>query len=68
MSDVTEQYICCSLLREVSLINVWLAFFFRNIETQFVFTSSKDEFWFCGITWQLEMNAVPGIKVRQFKL
>ncbi|CAB3999950.1 Indoleamine 2,3-dioxygenase 2, partial [Paramuricea clavata] len=33
-----------------------------NIDTQFVFTGSKDEFWFCAVTWQLELHAVPGIK------
>ncbi|XP_046854988.1 indoleamine 2,3-dioxygenase 2-like [Xenia sp. Carnegie-2017] len=33
-----------------------------NIETQFVFTGAKDEFWFYAVTWQLEMHAVPGIK------
>ena len=34
-----------------------------NIDTQFLFTGSKDEFWFDAVTWQLEMNAVPGIRV-----
>jgi hypothetical protein len=36
---------------------------YSNIDTQFVFTGSKDEFWFCAVTWQLEMHAAPGIKV-----
>ncbi|XP_028415868.1 indoleamine 2,3-dioxygenase 2-like [Dendronephthya gigantea] len=33
-----------------------------NVETQFLFTGFKDEFWFDGVTWQLELDAVPGIK------
>jgi hypothetical protein len=37
--------------------------FISNIDAQFLFTGSRDEFWFYAVTWQLEMDAVPGIKV-----